>query len=92
MWFSFHRNQQIQEDVSYHLGWLSVMVCTLVHSRVPFSDPPMSLELCVEHQIVTDWWLQCGSFLARAGVGELCLAPAAERSIETLLVIIKECT
>ena len=41
-WFYCQWNQQIQEDVSYCLGWLSVIVCALVHSRAPFSDPPMS--------------------------------------------------
>jgi hypothetical protein len=78
--------------MSYHLGWLSVMVCALVYSRAPFSDRPMSLQPRVEHQTVSEWWQQRGSFLGRAAVGELCLAPATERSIETLLVIIKECT
>jgi len=39
--FSCQRNQPFEEDFSYHLGWLSVTVCTLVPSKAPFSDPPM---------------------------------------------------
>jgi len=36
------RNQPVGEYVSYCFGWLSVTVCTLVSSKAPFSDPPMS--------------------------------------------------
>ena len=39
MWFSC---QPFEEDFFYHLSWLSVTVCTLVPSKAPFSDPPMS--------------------------------------------------
>ena len=41
-WFSCQRNQPLEEDVSYRLGWLSVTVCTLVPSKAPFSNPPIS--------------------------------------------------
>jgi hypothetical protein len=41
-WFSYERNRQIQENVSYRLGSLFVTVRTLVHNRPPFSNPPMS--------------------------------------------------
>jgi len=40
-WFSWQRNQPFKEDVSYCLGWLSVIVHTLVLSKAPFSDPLM---------------------------------------------------
>ena len=41
-WFSWQRNQPFEEDVSYCLGWFSVILRTLVLSKVPFSGPLMS--------------------------------------------------
>jgi hypothetical protein len=40
--FFCEQNLPIKEDVAYPLGWLSVIVCTLVQSKAPFSDPSMS--------------------------------------------------
>ena len=41
-WFSCQRNQPFQEDVSYCLSCLFFIIPTLVQSKTPFSDPPMS--------------------------------------------------
>jgi len=41
-WFSCQQKQPFQEDVSYCLSWLYVIVRVLVQSKSPFSDPPMS--------------------------------------------------
>ena len=43
MWFSWQRNLPVEEDFSYHLGWLSVTVRALLPSKAPFSNPP---QLC----------------------------------------------
>jgi hypothetical protein len=40
--FSSQQNQPFQEDVSYCLRLLYVIVRVLVQSNAPFSDPPMS--------------------------------------------------
>jgi len=40
--FSCERKQPIKEDVSYHYGWFTVIVCVFVQSEVPFSDPSVS--------------------------------------------------
>ena len=39
-WFSCQRNQTLEEDFSYDLGWLSVTIDALVPSKAPFSSPP----------------------------------------------------
>ena len=41
-WFSYQQNQPFEENVSYCLSWLPVIVHTLVQSKAPFSDPPKS--------------------------------------------------
>jgi len=41
-WFSCQRNQPFQEDVSYCISCLFVIIPTLFQSKTPFSDPPMS--------------------------------------------------
>ena len=37
---SCQQNQPFEEDFSYHLGWLSVIVRALLPSKAPFSNPP----------------------------------------------------
>jgi len=58
-WFSCQQNQPFEEDVSYCLRWLSVIVCALVQSKAPFFDPQCHAELRVDHQTVTDWSQFC---------------------------------
>jgi hypothetical protein len=41
-WLFCQWNQPFEEDVSYCLSWLSVIVRTLVQSKTPFSDTPVS--------------------------------------------------
>jgi len=52
-------NQPLEEDVSYRLGWLSVTICTLVPSKVPFSDPPFHAEHDFDHKTAADWSQFC---------------------------------
>ena len=40
--FSCERNQPFEENVSYHLGWLSVTARALVPSKAPFFNPSLS--------------------------------------------------
>jgi hypothetical protein len=40
--FSLQWNEPSEEDVSYCLSWLSFIIRTLVQSKMPFSNPPMS--------------------------------------------------
>ena len=58
-WFSCQMNQPLEEDVSYRLGWLSVTICTLVPSKVPFSDPPFHAEHDFDHKTAADWSQFC---------------------------------